>query len=148
MVAFTTATELNCCNRASGLQAQNTSWFTRRSLLTRGCSSDGYSVWCKPPPQAFENHSAGLVCEAGLEVYFLRLVFEQQLLKWMWVAGSDSIVQRWRAVGLVMLVTVKIRNKASAPPTHFHPPMSPPKTCIITLIFSRFLLVNRLQDEK
>ena len=83
----------------------------RKSLLTRGLRQWWLQCVVQTTPTGFWEPLCRLVCEAGLEVYFLHLVFEKQLLKWMWVAGSDNIVQKWRhSPGLVMRWQWKIRN--------------------------------------
>lgn len=130
---WTAATETLC-----GLQSSEHQLAVhRKSLLTRGLQQWWLQCVVQTTPTGFRKSLCGLVCETGLEVYFLCLVFDKQLLKRMWVAGSDSIVQRWRhSPGLVMLVTVKnqklgFRSAYPLPPTHV-----PPKTCIIMMVFS------------
>ena len=111
--------------------------FTGKVCCPGGCSSDGHSVWCKPVPQAFENHSAD---------WHVRLVWRcifsaSRSISSCWnecrLLALTVSVQRWRhSPGLLMLVTVKnqklsFRSTYPLPPTHV-----PPKTCITTMVFS------------
>ena len=109
----------------------------RKSLLPRGLQQWWLQCVVQTSPTGFQKSLCGLVCETGLEVYFLCLVFYKQLLKWMWVAGSDSICSKVEAqpsaghAGDSEISEIKLLLHV---PTSTHP--CPPKTCIITMVFS------------
>lgn len=117
-------------------RAQNTSWSIREVCWPQGLQQWWLQCVVQTTPQAFENHSAWLVCEAGLGGVFFSAVFEQQLLKWMgcWLWQYRSKVEAQPRAGHAG-DSEKSEIKASAPPYPLPPTHVPPKTCIITMIF-------------
>lgn len=102
--------------------------FTGKVCCPRGLQQWWSQCVVQTSPAGFRKSLCGLARETGLEVYFLCLAFDKQLLKWMSVAGSDSIRSKVEAQPRAAHAGDSEKSEIKLPlhlPTSTHP--CPPK---------------------